>query len=797
MAKRRVEIALQDEINDQDTWNLFIEKDGLKIIDVYQEWCGPCSAVVGLFKRLKTEINDDLLHFAVAKADSIDSLHLYRGKCEPYFLFYGGSCLVAAVKGVNPPVLEKHIVDKLKQEHDVMNGEAKRVEIRDPMILAKELEEAELRRKREEEEEVEQEVTIAVLKPDVVSSGQAEEIIEHLKEKGIKILEQQERLFTTEEAEVFYENVKDQPYYNDLVQFMTSGPSRVLVCALEGKQGVIEELRGLIGPSVIEDGVNDYPETIRAKYASGKVKNAIHAADSREEAAKELAFFYPNFEPPIITVKRTHPLRELTDEKHDGIGKKGRIERTVALLRPQAYELYKDKILEEIKSAGFTIAMQKVVQLTKEQVEDYYKEHRGEPYFGELTVVMSSGPCLALLLAREDAVKKWREMLGPTKVDEAKATAPESLRAQFIMKPSEVASEKRSEDINLLHGSADADEVKKDLDFFFPVEKTIAAIKPDAYANRDEIIEKIKSAGFHVAARRDTSLSKELAEKLYADCSDKPFYEDLVNHMISGQTLFMVLTRRDAIAGWRQMMGPTDPNLAAEEAPGSLRSTYGRDILRNAVHGASNIEQAQRIQELLFENIEISDKSRTVSETIDTDKDQRTEEIESNKDKDDFEGENAETIDANVDEQEPVLQYDQRVVMEAESARVETSEQKEKENLSNPPEIQHDENMPKSPAVEETHLSATVDSDVQPENAGTDLQPDHNTIAETISEVIQNAENLEATQANVSDAKSTSSNQAKKLLPKLPLIRNKTKSTAAKPKETIKSTRKLPSIKGS
>ncbi|VDQ08648.1 unnamed protein product [Trichobilharzia regenti] len=72
----------------------------------------------------------------------------------------------------------------------------------------------------------------------------------------------------------------------------------------------------------------------------------------------------------------------------------------------------------------------------------------------------------------------------------------------------------------------------------------------------------------------------------------------------------MVLTRRDAIAGWRQMMGPTDPNVAAEEAPESIRSIYGRDILRNAVHGSSNIEQAQRIQELLFENIEISDKSR-------------------------------------------------------------------------------------------------------------------------------------------------------------------------------------------
>lgn len=130
-------------------------------------------------------------------------------------------------------------------------------------------------------------------------------------------------------------------------------------------------------------------------------------------------------------------------------------------------------------------------------------------------------------------MNKWREMLGPAKVDEAKTQAPQSLRAQFVMKPPpQDTSEKISQDINLIHGSADANEVKKDLNFFFPVEKTVAAIKPDAYANRDEIIERIKSAGFHVAARRDTSLSKELAEKLYEECSDKPFYNDLVNHMI-------------------------------------------------------------------------------------------------------------------------------------------------------------------------------------------------------------------------------------------------------------------------
>lgn len=123
-------------------------------------------------------------------------------------------------------------------------------------------------------------------------------------------------------------------------------------------------------------------------------------------------------------------------------------------------------------------------------------------------------------------------MLGPASVSEAKSTAPGSLRAQFTMKSPTKMTSGKSEGINLIHGSANDHEVEKDINVFFPVEKTIAAIKPDAYANRDEIIERIESAGFHVAARKETTLTKDIARKLYENCSGQPFYNDLVNHMV-------------------------------------------------------------------------------------------------------------------------------------------------------------------------------------------------------------------------------------------------------------------------
>ncbi|KAG5454464.1 Thioredoxin domain-containing protein 3 [Clonorchis sinensis] len=606
MAKKKVEVALQEEIETQEEWERALQREGLIIIDIYQDWAGPCKAAAGIFRRMKTELNDDLLNFAIAKADTIDSLVKYRGKCEPCFLFFGCGKLVAAIRGVNPPELEKNILEKLKQEHEVLRGEAERVEIRDPVFLAQELAEEEERR-RKEEEEVPQEVTIAVLKPDIVQSGRTDELIAELEGKGISVIRRISYTFTKEEAEEFYVKLKGEPYYKSLVDFMISGPSEILLCA-KGAEGVIEDLKGLVGPAISE--ASEKEPGLRAKYASDKIRNAIHAPDSKDEAARELAFFFPDFEPPIVTVRR--PRVQVTEDDigerqlsalSSGFGEG--IQRTVALLRPKAYSMYKDSILEKIKEAGFVVASQKEVTLSKEQAEDYYKEHRGETYFGELTTMMSSGPCLALLLARQDAVDTWRKLLGPKDVAEAKATAPESLRAQYVSEDKEDMADGKS--INLIHGSASVEEAQHDIERFFPVERTLAAVKPDAYANRDEIIEMIKSAGFHVAARKDTQLDEKMAAQLYENVKDKPFFDDLVRQMTSGRTLFMVLTREDAIAGWRQLMGPTDPDKAADEVPASsqttepsIRAAFGRSILENAVHGSSSAEQASATIQLIF-----------------------------------------------------------------------------------------------------------------------------------------------------------------------------------------------------
>lgn len=85
-----------------------------------------------------------------------------------------------------------------------------------------------------------------------------------------------------------------------------------------------------------------------------------------------------------------------------------------------------DEILAKVQEAGFTIALEKEIVLSEEQVADFYSQHKDKDWFGEFTEHMRSGPVLALALAREEAVEKWRELLGPKEVEQAKTEAPGS-----------------------------------------------------------------------------------------------------------------------------------------------------------------------------------------------------------------------------------------------------------------------------------------------------------------------------------------------------------------------------------
>jgi nucleoside-diphosphate kinase len=123
------------------------------------------------------------------------------------------------------------------------------------------------------------------------------------------------------------------------------------------------------------------------------------------------------------------------------------------------------------------------------------------------------------------------------------------------------------------------------------VQRTLSIIKPDAVARNviGEIYARFEKAGLKIVAARMARLSRGDAEGFYAVHKGRPFFNDLVEFMISGPVMIQVLEGDDAIAKNRDLMGATDPKKAAK---GTIRADFAQSIDANAVHGSDAPETA-------------------------------------------------------------------------------------------------------------------------------------------------------------------------------------------------------------
>jgi nucleoside-diphosphate kinase len=128
--------------------------------------------------------------------------------------------------------------------------------------------------------------TLAIIKPDAIASGKAGLIIAHLQKEGFRVRAARLARLSKGEAGAFYAVHEGRPFYPELVAFMVSGPCMPL--ALE-RADAVATLRTVIGAT---DPAEAAPGTIRKLYAESKGRNAIHASDSDENAAREIGFFF-------------------------------------------------------------------------------------------------------------------------------------------------------------------------------------------------------------------------------------------------------------------------------------------------------------------------------------------------------------------------------------------------------------------------------------------------------------------------------------------------------------------------
>ena len=126
-----------------------------------------------------------------------------------------------------------------------------------------------------------------IIKPDAVQEGYLGKILSRVEEEGFRIRALRLEQLDKEQAQAFYAEHKERPFYESLVSFMLSGP---LVLGALSAPGAIKKWRELIGAT---DPTEAAENTIRKLYAQNKEKNAVHGSDSQESAKREIAFFFP------------------------------------------------------------------------------------------------------------------------------------------------------------------------------------------------------------------------------------------------------------------------------------------------------------------------------------------------------------------------------------------------------------------------------------------------------------------------------------------------------------------------
>jgi nucleoside-diphosphate kinase len=129
-------------------------------------------------------------------------------------------------------------------------------------------------------------ITLTIIKPDAFGAGKAGKIIAHLEDAGFRIRASRVMHLTTAQAEAFYEVHRERPFFRPLVTFMTSGPCMPMVLERDDAVSLLRTTIGATDPAQAEAG------TVRKLYAESKERNAIHASDSDENAAREARFFF-------------------------------------------------------------------------------------------------------------------------------------------------------------------------------------------------------------------------------------------------------------------------------------------------------------------------------------------------------------------------------------------------------------------------------------------------------------------------------------------------------------------------
>ncbi len=140
------------------------------------------------------------------------------------------------------------------------------------------------------------------------------------------------------------------------------------------------------------------------------------------------------------------------------------------------------------------------------------------------------------------------------------------------------------------------------------IERTFSIVKPDAVRRNliGKIYERFESGGLQIVAARMIHLTRAQAQEFYAVHRERPFYDDLVEYMISGPVMVQVLEGENAIARNREIMGATNP---ADAAPGTIRADFAESVEANAAHGSDGSDTAKEEIAFFFDDSDLCERA--------------------------------------------------------------------------------------------------------------------------------------------------------------------------------------------
>ncbi|KAJ3285254.1 thioredoxin domain-containing protein 6, partial [Borealophlyctis nickersoniae] len=609
---RRVETGpLSSTVTNDDEWNEQVNKPGLRVVDAYAKWAGPCEPMQTIFKRLKLDYGDDI-NFLQAQSDTITALTKHRNKSCPTFLFFFNGILVKIVKGANAPLIERTIKEQLELEKN--GGVHVAIPIDDDSALAPRTSPT---TPITPVSPTATEQTVAIIKPDAMAPSVIDQILDTIRRNRFEVEQKKKVWLTREQVQELYKEHEMTPFFASLVTYMSTAPVLILLLS---KENAVQAWRDVMGPANSKRAKDQAPSSLRALFGTDNRLNAVYGSSSLEEAATDIALFF-NPSRPLPELPYVDPETSPAEA----------VQNTLAIIKPDAIAAGKaEDIVERIVCAGFTVVKREEMGLSRELVRELYKDVDPQ-YFEDTVEFMVSGPVIALMLKGDDVVRLWREIIGPTNPEEARAQFPMSIRALYGTDTVH----------NAVHGSSTPESALRDLQQLFPrfiasgnhpsrpptaadsrrptlaqvessgyhnnqapsLERTLAIIKPDAMAagKRDEIVARVQKEGFKIVAAREMVLDVEKAKEFYKEHDGKPFFDELVGWLSGGEPIHaMVLEKESAIGAWRELAGPTNSIKAKEIAPDSIRGMYGTDNLKNAVHGSDAPSSAEREIGIIF-----------------------------------------------------------------------------------------------------------------------------------------------------------------------------------------------------